>query len=96
LEVYSAEAFPLFHEKTEKQLKECESLLTQACRVTAGDPIIIENYCSALHYRRAVSKGLDCLALSRLKTSIRGSLAAKLNRCQTRGAIGAGVSRKVI
>ena len=30
LEVYSAEAFPLFHEKTEKQLKECESLLTQA------------------------------------------------------------------
>jgi hypothetical protein len=30
LEVYAAEAFPLFHEKTEKQLKECERLLTQA------------------------------------------------------------------
>ena len=30
LEVYSAEAFPLDHERTEKQLKECESLLTQA------------------------------------------------------------------
>jgi len=30
LEVYSAEAFPLQHEQTEKQLKECESLLTQA------------------------------------------------------------------
>jgi hypothetical protein len=30
LEVYSAEAFPFYHEKTEKQLKECESLLTRA------------------------------------------------------------------
>ena len=30
LEVYSAEAFPLQHEQTEKQLKECESLLMQA------------------------------------------------------------------
>ena len=30
LEVYSAEAFPLYHEQTEKQLKECERLLTQA------------------------------------------------------------------
>jgi len=30
LEVYSPEAFPLQHEQTEKQLKECESLLTQA------------------------------------------------------------------
>ena len=30
LEVYSAEAFPFYHEQTEKQLKECESLLTQA------------------------------------------------------------------
>jgi hypothetical protein len=30
LEVFSAEAFPLFHEKTGKQLKECERLLTQA------------------------------------------------------------------
>jgi len=30
LEVYSAEAFPLDHERTEKQLKECERLLAQA------------------------------------------------------------------
>jgi hypothetical protein len=30
LEVYSAEAFPLQHQHTEEQLKECESLLTQA------------------------------------------------------------------
>ena len=29
LEVYSAQAFPLYHEETEKQLKECEKLLTQ-------------------------------------------------------------------
>jgi hypothetical protein len=30
LEVYSAEAFPFYHDQTEKQLKECEKLLTQA------------------------------------------------------------------
>ena len=30
LEVYSAEAFPSQHEQIGKQLKECESLLTQA------------------------------------------------------------------
>jgi hypothetical protein len=30
LEVYSAETFPFYHKQTEKQLKECESLLTQA------------------------------------------------------------------
>jgi hypothetical protein len=30
LEVYSAEAFPFYHEQIEKQLKECERLLTQA------------------------------------------------------------------
>ena len=30
LEVYSAEAFPLYHKQTDKQLKECERLLTQA------------------------------------------------------------------
>jgi hypothetical protein len=30
LEVYSAEPFPLQHEQTEKQLKECERLLIQA------------------------------------------------------------------
>ena len=29
LEVYSAEAFPFYHKQTEKQLKECERLLTQ-------------------------------------------------------------------
>jgi len=30
LEVYSAEAFPFYNEQKEKQLKECERLLTQA------------------------------------------------------------------
>jgi len=29
LDVYSAEAFPFYHKQTEKQLKECERLLTQ-------------------------------------------------------------------
>jgi hypothetical protein len=37
LEIYSAEAFPLYHEQTEKQLKECERLLTQT-KVQAQQP----------------------------------------------------------
>jgi hypothetical protein len=30
LEIYTAEAFPFFHERMQEQLKECERLLTEA------------------------------------------------------------------
>jgi hypothetical protein len=30
LEIYTAEAFPFYHERTQAQLNECERLLTQA------------------------------------------------------------------